>query len=90
MEGKESIMKKKIQLTSSTRRSTRRKFFPANFFKSSVDQRGSSISLANKLGYFETSSSPRGVLQKKKMDNRNKPTIFYSESLLKIQEAHTK
>jgi len=66
----------KFQLTSSTRRNTRRKFFPANFFKSSVDQRGSSMSFANKLGYFETSSSPRGVLWKRWTKDKEKRTFF--------------
>ena len=49
-------------LTLSTSRNTRKKFSPANFFKSSNVH----IPLANKVvnnsGYFDTSSKPTGAL----------------------------
>lgn len=50
--------------TRSTSLNTRNKFPPASFFTSSpVHRRSESSSSANRLGYFETSSSPLGTLR---------------------------
>lgn len=68
--------KRKVKLTSSTCLNTRRKLRPANFFKSSTDQRASSSNLENRFGYLETSSSPRGVLQKKVQEHEKKTKLI--------------
>ena len=61
--------------TSSTARNTRRTLRPANFFRSSSVQDGSSNRAASSCGYLDTSSRPCGVLKQKQ---NIFPTINYT------------